>query len=98
MSSTYKSVVSRALKFEIMRRIDGAADLYVDDIFGVSKKAEVDADIAKVVDLCRGLFQSDCIEFSKTEVGRRVVVIGYAIDSDLGVVSVDLLKVVWFEC
>jgi hypothetical protein len=60
-----------------------------------SKKAEVDADIAKVVDLCRGLFQSDCIEFSKTEVGRRVVVIGYAIDSDLGVVSVDLLKVVY---
>jgi hypothetical protein len=66
--------------------------LYVDDIFGVSKKAEVDADITKVVDLCRGLFQSDCIGSSKTEVGE-VVVIGYVIDLDLGV-SVDLLKVV----
>ena len=91
-------VVSRALKFEIMRRISGAADLYVDDIFGVSRKGEVDADIAEVVGLCRGLFQSDCIETSKTEVGRRVVVIGYVIDLDLGVVSVaekNLLKVIY---
>jgi hypothetical protein len=60
-------VVSRALKFEIARRIKGA-DLYVDDIFGVSKKGDVEADIAKVVDLCQALFQSDCIEASKTVV------------------------------
>jgi hypothetical protein len=81
-------VVSRALKFEIMRRISGAADLYVDDIFGVSRKVEVDAE---------GCFKV-IVSTSKTEGGRRVVVIGYVTDLDLGVVSVaekNLLKVIY---
>jgi hypothetical protein len=84
-----------------MGRIRGAADLYVDAFFGVSKKQDVQGDIDAVVDLCRRLFQSDCIEASKTEIGRRIVVIGYVIDIDLQVVSVakrNLLKVIYGLC
>ena len=91
-------VVTRALKWEFQRCVSGACNMYVDDVMGVSVCSLVEEDVRKVVALCNGLFNSDCVESSKTEVGRRVTVIGYDFDLDHRVVSVsrkNYLRVVY---
>lgn len=92
------NVMSRVLKFEINKRIKGVINIYVDDAFGVSLKHEVDHDVEIASNFCKALFQSDCIEDSKTIINRRVDVIGYTIDLDLKLVSVttkNFLRVVY---
>lgn len=76
-------VVTRALKWEFRKHLSGRANLYVDDAFGVSLASEVESDIECAASICRRLFRSECIESSKTEIGRRVSVIGYDMDLDL---------------
>jgi hypothetical protein len=62
--------------------------MYVDDMLGVSLKKKVEEDVRIASSICCRLFQSDCIEQSKTEIGRRVEVIGYVIDLTSQLVSV----------
>ena len=81
-------VVTRALVWEFRQVVSGSCVMYVDDACGVSLKKDVAADVAKVSDICRTLFRAECIESSKTEMGRRIDFIGYTIDLDLLRVSV----------
>jgi hypothetical protein len=81
-------VVSRAIKYQVNTFTSGMADIYVDDIFGVSLKQSAQSDINLVCSFLRKLFNSDCVEDTKTETGRRVIVISYVIDLDSSLVSV----------
>lgn len=92
-------VVSRTLKYEINKLISGKMDIYVDDLFGVSLKRNVYNDVAIATDICTKLFNSSCVESSKTIIGRRVEVIGFVIDLDLKLVSIsekNKLRVIYF--
>jgi hypothetical protein len=61
------------LHFIVNRHISGRADMYVDDLLGVSLTCDAPADIEVSSDICRKLFNSDCIEDSKTEMGSSVI-------------------------
>lgn len=91
-------VVSRVIKFEVNRLITGRMDIYVDDMFGISLRVHVDKDVEIASAFCRSLFNSNCIEDTKTEKGERVGVIGYVIDINVERVSVarkNYLKVIY---
>ena len=91
-------VASRGIKFEVNRLIKGRVEIYVDDLFGVSLKTDVDEDVRATSDFCRRLFNAECIADSKTEIGRKVDVIGYSIDLDMGRISIakkNYLKVIY---
>jgi len=75
-------VVTRALAFELNRYLLGLSDLYVDDIFGVCLKSDLETDIATCTRICEGLLGVGAIAPSKTTFGRRVTVIGYDLDLD----------------
>jgi hypothetical protein len=81
-------VATRAITFEVNKHISGKMKMYVDDMLGVSLKKKVEEDVRIASSICCRLFQSDCIEQSKTEIGRRVEVIGYVIDLTSKLVSV----------
>ena len=48
----------------------------MDDIVGVSLVSDVQRDLVAVYQLVRRLFNYDCVEESKTVVGRRIPVLG----------------------
>ena len=81
-------VVTRALVWEFSRIVSGLCVMYVDDVCGVSLRNRVREDIDAVSQLCNRVFQSSCVEATKTVFGRRIDVIGYVIDLDLGRVSI----------
>jgi hypothetical protein len=81
-------VVSRALKIEINKFIHGCINIYVDDLLGVSLRRHLESDIATAKSICCRLFNSECIEDSKTVSGRVLTVIGYTINLDSLMVSV----------
>ena len=81
-------MVSRALKVEINRFIHGCVNIYVDDLLGVSLRRHLESDIATAKSICCRLFNSECLEDSKTVSGRVLTVIGYTINLDSMMVSV----------
>ena len=81
-------VVTRALSFELNRSLRGLSHLYVDDIFGVCLKIDLDSDLATCKRICEGLLGVGAIAASKTTYGRRVTVIGYDLDLDTMVVAI----------
>lgn len=94
-------VVTRALVFECQKRLSGRIKMYVDDMIGVCLKSQVDSELAIVKEVCCGLFNSDCIESSKTVVGRVIDFIGYTINLDDKFVSVserNYLKCIYGFC
>jgi hypothetical protein len=91
-------VVSRAIKYEVNKKISGTSDIYVDDLFGISLKARSNQDVATVSNFCESLFQSRCIADNKTEINPVMDVIGYTINWDRQLVTVsrkDFLKVIY---
>jgi hypothetical protein len=76
------------LVWEFRRIVSGLCLMYVDDVCGVSLRSQVQADIEAVSMLCKKIFRSECVESSKTVFGRRIDVIGYVLDLDLGRVSI----------
>lgn len=81
-------VVTRAIQHECNVHLAGKAKMYVDDIMGVCLREDVDQEIKTISDICCRLFNSDCVESSKTAIGRRLDFIGYSVDLDQRLVSV----------
>jgi hypothetical protein len=75
-------VVSRCLKWELSRIVSGPVMLYVNDIFSVSLRRDLERNMALAADFCRALMGPDAIADTKTMSGRRLVTIGYALDLD----------------
>ena len=94
-------VVTRAIQFELNKCLRGRARVYVDDTMGVCLRSEVDSEIEMLTKLCETLFNSDCIEKSKTLIGRKLDFIGYSVDLDEKLVSVaekNYLRCIYAYC
>ena len=62
--------------------------MYVDDIIGIGFETDITADLALTRSVCTKLLGSGAVADDKTEVSRRLDVIGYVIDLDTGRVLV----------
>ena len=58
--------------------------MYVDDIIGIGFEKDITADLALTKNICTTLLGSCAVADDKTEVGRRLDVIGYIVDLDTG--------------
>lgn len=75
-------VVTRAISFELRNRLASASIMYVDDIIGVGLAKDIEEDLAITRAICTNLLGPTAVADDKTEVGRRLDVIGYTIDLD----------------
>ena len=79
-------VVTRALAWELAHSpvygVSGRCILYVDDIWGICLRQNLQMDIDAVRLLCTGLLGKGAIAEHKTIMGRRLPVIGYELDLD----------------
>jgi hypothetical protein len=85
-------VVTRAISWE-MKHALRSSTLYVDDINGVCFTTEVDEDLAATRRICTSLLGPGAVANEKTETGRRLDIIGYAVDLDNRRVSIS-----WRRC
>jgi hypothetical protein len=76
-------VITRALVWELTRKIHGQAKMYVDDIIGVSLRKNVRSDMQITRELCCRLLGQGAVEDKKTEIGRRIKIIGFTVDLDI---------------
>ena len=81
-------VVTRAIMHELKARLRGRALMYVDDIFGVSKRRDLDHDLTTAKLICESMLGPDSVEDKKTESGTRLTVISYDIDINKRIVTV----------
>ena len=81
-------VVTRAIQFECDKQLAGKAKMYVYDLMGICLRSQVDSEINIITNICFTLFNSECIESSKTLIGRRLDFIGYTVDLDQRLISV----------
>ena len=58
--------------------------MYVDDIIGIGFAKDITSDLALTRHICTALLGSGAVADDKTEVSRRLDVIGYVIDLDTG--------------
>ena len=77
-------VVTRAIAWELRARLRSRTVMYVDDIIGIGFKMDIAADLALTRSICTTLLGSNAVADDKTEVSRRLDVIGYIIDLDTG--------------
>ena len=77
-------VVTRAIAWELRSRLRSRTVMYVDDIIGIGFEADIAADLALTRTICTTLLGPDAVADDKTEVSRRLDVIGYIIDLDTG--------------
>ena len=76
-------VVTRAITWELENSLHSATLMYVDDIIGVGVNSEIEEDLRKTRDICTKLLGPQAVADDKTEVNRRIDVIGYTIDLDI---------------
>eukprot|EP01041_Mallomonas_annulata_P010888 gene10888-biopygen5275 len=79
-------VITRVLQFELRRWLKGAVTMYVDDILGICRKSDLDAEIALACELIKGLLGQNALAMEKYEAGSRLTFIGY--DWDLAALNV----------
>ena len=77
-------VVARAIAWELRSRLQSRTVMYVDDIIGIGFESDIAADLALTRSICTKLLGPDAVADDKTEVSRRLDVIGYVIDLDTG--------------
>ena len=77
-------VVTRAIAWELRSRLRSRTVMYVDDIIGIGFQTDIAADLALTRSICTMLLGPDAVADDKTEVSRRLDVIGYVIDLDTG--------------
>ncbi len=75
-------VVTRAIQWELRHRLSSSTIMYVDDIIGVGMLADIETDLSITRESCTGLLGPTAVADDKTEVGRRLDVIGYVVDLD----------------
>ena len=77
-------VVTRAIAWELRARLKSSTVMYVDDIIGIGFETDIATDLALTKSICTTLLGSEAVADDKTEVSRRLDVIGYIIDLDTG--------------
>jgi hypothetical protein len=77
-------VVTRAIRFELAATLHSSTLMYVDDIIGVGMRQHVPTDLILTRDICTNLLGPTAIADDKTEKGRRIDIIGYTIDLNIG--------------
>lgn len=75
-------VVTRCLRYLVRLAITGASDMYVDDVMGVSTRANAAADMAACDATIRGLLGPHSVAANKDELGRSLDFIGWQVDLD----------------
>jgi hypothetical protein len=94
-------VVTRAIVFEVNHLITGEAEMYVDDLIGVTVQWALLADLALADGVCTGLLGPKAVEKSKTEGGRRLDILGWVLDLNRMLVAVarkNFLKALYGFC
>ena len=81
-------VVTRPLSRAVAARIRGRCTMYVDDLQGVSKKADLPHDLGVAKSICETLLGPGSVADEKTEAKRRIDWLGWTFDLDLGTVSI----------
>ena len=81
-------VITRALVFEINKRISGVMKQYVDDGLGVSHFSRLESDMEAAFTFIRNLLGKDAVEESKTAWGMKLDFIGYEIRLTEGIVTI----------
>ena len=77
-------VITRAIRFELTTILQSSTLMYVDDIIGVGMRAHVPGDLTLTRGVCTNLLGPTAIADEKTETGRRIDIIGYTIDLNIG--------------
>ena len=75
-------VVTRTIQWELRHTLQSFTMMYVDDIIGVGMVTDVENDLKLTRDVCTNLLGPTAVADDKTEVGRRIDVIGYVVDLD----------------
>ena len=75
-------VVTRAITWELRSRLQSHTVMYVDDIVGIGFEGDITADLALTRSICTDLLGSRAVADDKTEVSRRLDVVGYVVDLD----------------
>jgi hypothetical protein len=81
-------VVTRAIKFELTAALKSFTVMYVDDIIGIGLRCDLPADLARARNICTDLLGPKAVADEKQEQGRRLDIIGYTIDLDIGRVMI----------
>ena len=76
-------VVTRAISWELKHKLRSSTLMYVDDIIGVGFDEDIERDMASTRAVCTALLGPTAVADEKSEVGRRIDIIGYIIDLDL---------------
>ena len=83
-------VINRTLMYEAAKLLRGLAQMFCDDVMGVSFSKDVDHDQAVMSDMIIALFcDEDAVAQHKTERGRKLVILGFNVDLDTLVASID---------
>ena len=72
--------LTRAIRWELQRAINGTVEIYTDDIMGATCRRLVEHDMALADRLLVALFNDTAVARHKDRVGSSADVIGYAID------------------
>ena len=76
--------------YEAALLLKGLAQMFCDDVMGVCFKKDVDHDQTVLFDLITGLFNDEnAVAKHKTERGRKLVILGFNVDLDTLVASID---------
>ena len=81
-------VLTRAILFELRPKIPGLCFMYVDDLMGVCWVYYLMEDLSIARCLCTDLLGPDAVADDKTEMGRRLDILGYIIDLDSKLLSI----------
>lgn len=74
--------VTRALKWEPSHSLKSSVEIYVDDIIGVCFDVDLEGDLVAAREICTALLGPSAVADDKTEAGRRLDIIGFAVDLD----------------
>jgi hypothetical protein len=88
-------VITRAIVWELRHKLRGRAKMYVDDLFGISLRTNLEYDMACARKAVTDLLGSKSLAEDKEEQGTRLDIIGWVIDLDLCRLSIarkNLLK------
>ena len=75
-------VVTRAVQWELRHCLQSSTMMYVDDIIGIGMVTYIEDDLKLTQEVCTNLLGPNAVADEKTEVARRIDVIGYIVDLD----------------
>jgi hypothetical protein len=81
-------VITRAILFELKRKLRGVALMYVDDIIGATLQRFLQGDLKISEEVCTGLLGPKAVAPEKTEAGRRNDVVGWVLDLERRLITI----------